>query len=239
MSSNPIVFRPRSARVPGDLQRILFGFDSISRVQWYNALKLSIDQQQIAANPGVAGLTGPLRTSVTPVTAHRWMQSGVDGNTCISVLADGVAARVTAFQPDVLFIMLSTNCVQFGVSDATCLANHTQIIQQAYAQNPGIQIAHLGAFMIGEMWPNGANSHDAALNAKDTLIQGVCTATGATYIPLRTAAFTYESLHNLPAPGLNSGPLTTPDVTFEHPNNDTGKPFFRDQVMPFCHVSAT
>lgn len=230
-----ITFR-RTSRI-GGLQRVVMFGDSLSAFVYYSKFAAAVEARQARATPD-PGLPGPFaRTDARSTCTHIWFNSGVAGDDCAILVggagvAANVAARVTAYQPDIVFFFIGVNCVQHSVSDAACLANHAAILAAIQAQNPGAQIAALGPLCIQENWPDGANPFDTQLNAKNAIVASTALAAGATYVDLRAPFFLYESLNN-PGHLALLGPLTNNDASGLHPNQGAGAQFMSDNLMPY------
>lgn len=114
------------------------------------------------------------------------------------------------------------------------------LITQLVAGYSQIPMLIIGPGYIGEKWPTGQNSvaaHDADIDALDagmiTIVQrsnAAGTNAPITYVSQRQSVYaTYEPLLNLPAPGVESGPLTAPDSQKCH-DNPAGR-YYRDQAI--------
>lgn len=227
-----IIFRRASIAVPGTPQRIVMLGDSITAFGWYNQFAQSVEAGQIAFRAG--GIPpGPFPTIVTSSTsAHIWFNSGVAGDDCITILAATIAARVTAYLPDIVIVFIGINCWQHldasgHPTDAECTTNHALILSQIKAQNPTAQVLVIGPLCKGEQWPDGANiGQDPGINAKNAICQSTAIAAGVDFVDLRPPFFAYEAIHN--PTELNFGILTSDGI---HPI-DAGRLFIGTQVLP-------
>lgn len=237
-----MLLRSRSATVPGSDFRIVMLGDSITAFYWYQYMAATVELNAIAAGAAYAGPTGgaSITTGLVPTACHTWINSGIAGDDCSCILGDTVAARVTAHKPDAVFLFLGVNCWQHGpdgpfpaggrygvlTTDAYCTTAHPQIMADMQGQIPGIPILVMGPLCDGEQWPNGANSPDPGLDAKNAICRSATLGAASEFVDLRTPFFAYEAANN---PGnLPLGILTADGI---HPNA-TGQVWVGQQVLP-------
>ena len=114
------------------------------------------------------------------------------------------------------------------------------LLTQLVATYMGIPMLIVGPGYIGEKYPSGQNTvagHDADIDALDagmiTIAQRVNAALPTpliTYLSQRQSIYAaYEPVLNIPAPGVELGPLTQPDSQKCH-DNPAGR-FYRDQLF--------
>lgn len=247
--------------MPGTPFRIVILGDSLTAFSWYQYLASMCAAQQVATTPDPFG-NFPFKKLTTGTGPHLWINSGVAGNDCTNFLQDTIAARVTAFKPDLVIVECGINCQQHAQSpvlgpgttgiltiDSVCQVNHPLIIAQIQAQNPLAQVVWVGPLCNGENWPLGANGADLAtygVEAKDAINAAACA--GATipilYISFRGANgpfFTYQAANNpshLPSnilTGLGDG--IHPTIVPNAGQPLSGQQLMANVVYPFCAFS--
>ncbi len=232
-----ITFRRASATVPGSDFRVVMLGDSITAFGWYNFFASQVELGQISHAPGLPPPGPSPSNGARPTASHIWFNSGVAGDDCITILAATIAARVTAYLPDMVIVFIGINCWQHldangTPTDGECTTNHALILSQIKAQNPAAQILVMGPLCKGENWPDGANTgQDPGINAKNAICSATALAAGVTFVDLRPSFFAYEAINN-PTHLQILGPLTDADSIAVHPN-DVGRQFLADVVLPF------
>jgi lysophospholipase L1-like esterase len=156
---------------------------------------------------GVAASVLPSKPGLFTVTA-----SGVSGNKAADILSDGIPARITNFNPDVVVLEIGVNDAGGGTNPATFQTQYASIVSQVLAWKSTTQILCMGIACYYEQWQAGPawgpNIFDSAIDTGiNPAIQAVVTANLAncTYVDLRTPCLAAEVTFNSPAPGITDG----------------------------------
>ena len=221
-----------SASTYGDIAaqpatRLHFVGDSEVVGEWWDPSGPSgfVESINLAWSGGVKG-TG---TVTIPNRKLIITSSGVNSQTIGQIVSDGIAARVTNFNPDIVVWLCVVNDVINGTSQATFIANYTTAIQTAKTTLPNSKHIVMSCFANGELWsagpawgPNATDATILARNADLATLANSPTPGFFTYCDTRGPLLTYESINNAPAPGVASGKATTDGI---HPT-DAGKLIF-------------
>lgn len=178
-----------------------------------------------AMTSGVASVTSVARNvnSLTVVNA------GVAGNRLDQLLAR-LATDCIAQNPTAVIVECAVNDIAQFTPPATYRGTHDTVLGNLIAAGiSAAKIASVGVFCYNEIYPDtGVGSFGAAIDAQEAQTSASCAAVGVTYVDVRTPQQLYESLHNTPPPGAQTGILCLDGAGARgvHPNAALGIPMW-------------
>ncbi len=140
-----------------------------------------------------------------------WINSGVSGNRIRDIVGT-VAARITNYNPDIVFLFVGINDFDGAApaaeitSPAAFTADYESTIDQILAARPTCKVICMTPMCAGEMWTtiNGVNSfsgnaggNDATIDAGAASIVASAATKGVYSINMRQWAADYEAVNNL------------------------------------------
>jgi lysophospholipase L1-like esterase len=231
---------------------VVFAGDSITQQGWFSSAQsqvggtdLLVDQLSppvVGARSGsvsgrAASVVGTNFSSVAPSSGGGQIyaiNSGHFGDK-VADLASQVAPRITNYNPQVIVILIGVNDI--GVtSPSSFSASYASLLAQIQAWNPAVPVICLSIFTFGEQWTSPPLAWSAASAIQcvqfNVLIQAACSAAGVPYIDINTPLLTWESLNNLPMPGVVSGLMTQSALPAGIHPTAIGQEFISDLVYP-------
>jgi lysophospholipase L1-like esterase len=205
---------------PAD-KMVMFG-DSISTGSgWWGPYVTQINAAYTRAGTAFVNSTGAVTTGGTVTVSSASAAAnysptvigkGVVGNK-VSDLQARVAADVIALSPTVVIIECGVNDLILATPTGTLATNAANLLSTIKASLPTVRLAWVGILCYGENYPD--TTWGATVNNYNTVLRTAIEDAGGTYIDVRTPQQTYESIYNVPPPGVIQGILCSDTV---HPN---------------------
>ena len=245
------------------IDQVHFAGDSITGFNWFSApggivaqMNASLATLPKTSYPGVlaggavaATLAGGATVAVnrpvyqvppfvTAPTLKPVTSAGFSGNSITDFVAN-VPARITNYNPDVLFLETGANDEQNFNNSALTVPQYitatTSVINQCLTFNPNMKICILAALCLSENWNAGPTW---ALSVRTMLpnLQTICAGyPNVVCADINTPALAYEVANNAPSPGAHDGILTNPGDGV-HPS-PTGQALMGTWTMPYLQFS--
>lgn len=212
--------------------KVVFVGDSITAFGWMSVsgglvdqINAAIPSRTLAISATVSGalahavagnVAATLLTTTLPPIPITAVNSGIAGDTA-AVLATQVASRITDYNPNVIVIEEGINGQ--NVPPSQMGADYSSILSQIRAWSPTVPIVCVSILGYYEQWqsttpPTAIPVND--ISPYNVALKAACDSfAGTTWKDNYHPFYLYESTHNTPEPGAQSGILLLDD---RHPN---------------------